>query len=198
MGRLEEEFARRWPGAELRVEYLRPEKVYEAILEDRADLGIVSYAESSKRITVIGWRDEQMVLAVAPESPLSAKGLVELSDLRGADFVGFDEDLPISRELKKFFRDHEIHVNPVMHFDNIGMIKEAVALGSGVSILPARVLDAEVAQGRLFAVPINAPGLFRPLGILHLRRKKFNRATQSFLQLLKTQPAPEPAALQSG
>jgi DNA-binding transcriptional LysR family regulator len=40
-----------------------------------------------------------------------------------------------------------------MHFDNIQMIKEAVALGSGVSILPARTMQAEIEQGRLVAVP---------------------------------------------
>ena len=35
-----------------------------------------------------------------------------------------------------------------MHFDNIQMIKEAVALGTGLSILPARTMEAEVEQGR--------------------------------------------------
>ena len=192
MWRLEEEFVRRWPDAELRVEYLRPEKVYHAILTDEADLGFVSYPESSKEITAIPWRDEQMVLVAAYGHALAARERIDLDHLRGIDFVGFDEDLPISRELKKFFRDREIEVNPVMHFDNIEMIKEAVALGSGVSILPERVLDAEIAQKRLVAIPINAPGLFRPLGILHLRRKRFNRATESFLELLRAQPEPVP------
>ena len=192
MWRLEEEFVRRWPDAELRVEYLRPEKVYHAILTDQADLGFVSYPESSKEITAIPWRDEQMVLVAAYGHALAARERVDLDHLSGIDFVGFDEDLPISRELKKFFRDREIEVNPVMHFDNIEMIKEAVALGSGVSILPERVLDAEIAQKRLVAIPINAPGLFRPLGILHLRRKRFNRATESFLELLRAQPEPVP------
>jgi hypothetical protein len=28
------------------------------------------------------------------------------------------------------------------------------------------------------------PGLLRPVGVLHRRRKKFNSATQSFLELL--------------
>ena len=71
-----------------------------------------------------------------------------------------------------------------MHFDNIQTIKEAVALGSGISILPARTMQAEIAQGRLVAVKLHAPDLHRPVGVLHRRRKKFNAATQSFLDLL--------------
>jgi len=192
MSRLEHEFARRWPGTELHVEYLRPEKVYEAILADATDLGFVSYPESSKEIHVIPWREERMVVAVAPGHALASRPVLDLSDLQGADFVGFDEDLPISRELTRFLREHEIEVNQVLHFDNVQMIKEAVALGSGISILPAPILRAEIPLGRIVAISIDAPGLFRPLGILHRRRKKFNRATLSFLQLLKEEPAPEP------
>src|SRR5580658_3167984 len=42
MARLREEFAAVCPGAQLQVELLRPDKVYEAILEDKADLGFIS------------------------------------------------------------------------------------------------------------------------------------------------------------
>ena len=61
-------------------------------------------------------------------------------------------------------------------------------LGSGVSIAPVRVIESEVNQGRLAAVNLREPGLYRPLGIIHRKRKKFNRATQSFLNLLQEAP----------
>jgi DNA-binding transcriptional LysR family regulator len=77
-----------------------------------------------------------------------------------------------------------VTVHMVMHFDNIQMIKEAVAIGSGVSILPARSMQAEIDRGRLVAAGLEAPGLVRPVGIVHRRRKKFNRAAQAFLELL--------------
>jgi DNA-binding transcriptional LysR family regulator len=98
--------------------------------------------------------------------------------------VGFDEDLSIRKELERFFRTRGIAVNLVMHFDNIQMIKEAVALGRGLSILPARTMQAEIAQGRLVAVPLRAPELVRPVGIVHRRRKPLNRAAQGFLALV--------------
>jgi ABC-type proline/glycine betaine transport system permease subunit len=37
-------------------------------------------------------------------------------------------------------------------------------------------------------VPIAAPGLFRPLGIIHRKKKRFHRAAQSFLDLLQETP----------
>ena len=192
MSHLQEEFAARYPTASLHVEYMRPEKVYEAVLNDTADLGLVSYPEASREVAAIPWRYEQMQVAVSPSHPLAARSEVYPADLNGQTFIGFDEDLSIRREIDRFFRASGVEVHLAMHFDNIQTIKEAVALGSGISILPARTMQAEIAQGRLVAVKLHAPELVRPVGIVHRTRKKFNRATQAFLELLAHQPAPKP------
>jgi len=191
MTHLQEEFSKRYATASLHVEYMRPEKVYEAVLNDAADLGLVSYPEGGRDLAVIPWREEQMQVAVPPSHPFARRSEVFPADLSGQTFIGFDEDLSIRRELDRFFKTEGIDVNLVMHFDNIHTIKEAVAVGSGISILPARTMQAEMAQGRLVAVKLHAPKLVRPVGIVHRKRKKFNRAAQAFLELLARQPAPQ-------
>ncbi len=57
-------------------------------------------------------------------------------------------------------------------------------LGTGISILPDCTMQTEIDQGRLVAVPLREPGLMRPVGIVHRRRKKLNRAAQLFMGLL--------------
>jgi DNA-binding transcriptional LysR family regulator len=143
---------------------------------------------AKRELAVVPWRKERMAVAVAPSHPLAAKRILQPADLQGQDFIGFDEDLLIRRELDRFFRDQGVEVNQVMQFDNIQTIKEAVALGSGISILPERTMQTEIDQGRLISVPLHAPELLRPLGIVHRKRKKFNLAAQAFLNLLREQP----------
>jgi DNA-binding transcriptional LysR family regulator len=189
MSQLEAEFQRRVPHVRLQVDFLRPEKVYEAVAADRADLGLVSYPEPTREISVIPWRHEEMVVATSPSHPLANREAVTAADLHGLDFIAFDEDLPIRREVDRYLRAHGVEVNVTMHFDNLQTVKEAVALGSGVSIVPARILRNELEQGRLAAVPIASPGLVRPLGIIHRKKKRFHRAAQSFLDLLQELPA---------
>jgi DNA-binding transcriptional LysR family regulator len=155
-------------------------------------LGLVSYPQARRDIAVIPWRDEEMQVAVPPSHPFAHRPEVHPADLNGQTFIGFDEDLTIRRELDRFFRAQGVEVNLAMHFDNIQTIKEAVVLGSGISILPARTMQAEIAQGRLVAVKLHAPGLVRPVGVVHRKRKKFSRAAQSFIELLTVQPVPEP------
>jgi DNA-binding transcriptional LysR family regulator len=128
-----------------------------------------------------------MVVAAAPTHTLARKSLLEPADLAGQAFVAFDPDLPIRRDIDRSLREWKVTLQIVMHFDNIQMVKEAVALGTAISILPARAMEAEIQQGRLVGIPINSD-LVRPLGIIHRRRKRFHRAAQAFLELLQNTP----------
>ncbi|MGH9720396.1 MAG: LysR family transcriptional regulator [Bryobacteraceae bacterium] len=197
MSRLREAFTERFPHVRLQVDYMRPDRIYEAVLGDKADMGLVSYPVATKELAVIPWREEEMAVAAAPNHPLAQTAVLVPSDLAAHDFVGFDEELTIRRELDRFFRGHDVEIRMAMQFDNIQMVKEAVALGSGVSILPARTFQADVEQGRLVSIPLLAPGLVRPLGIVHRRKKKFNRATQCFLELLQETPDADKAGFYS-
>jgi DNA-binding transcriptional LysR family regulator len=199
MSRLELEVGARMPETELLVEYLRPEKVYEAVVTDQADLGLVSYPESNREITAIPWREDEMMVAAAPSDPLAAKEKLVPSDLAQRDFVAYDDDLRVGREVKRYLRETGIQVNVVMHFDNTQSLKEAIILGAGIGILPVRVLRNDIEQGRLVTMPVEGCTLVRPLGIIHRRRKAFNQATQVFLELLQQEAALEhPATVAAG
>lgn len=184
MSKLEEEFYRRLPTAHLEVSYLRPEKVYQAVADDKVDLGLVSYPESTREVVALPWRDEPMVVACAPTHALAARKSVMPDELEHIDFIGFDEDLPISRDIERFLKERRVQVHVTMHFDNIQSMKEALRLGHAISILPAPMLKDDEDKGLLHSIPLEDP-LYRPLGIIHRRRRSFPRAAQVFLDLLR-------------
>src|ERR1035437_1346902 len=74
MSRLQEEFAALHPAGRLQVDYMRPERIYEAVRAETADLGLVSYPLASREIASIPWREEEMQVAVPPSHPLAEKG----------------------------------------------------------------------------------------------------------------------------
>jgi len=172
--------------------------VYAAVLADKVDLGLVSYPHGTREIKVIPWRQEEMVLATAPDHRLAKKaaairGPIPMEDLNGIDFVGFDEELPIRADVDRFFREKGVEVNVSVHFDNIEMIKEAVAHRVGVSIMPHRVMREDIRQKRLAAIRMAGASLYRPLGIIHRKTKRFQPVAQAFLDLLCEKPVPEAA-----
>ena len=185
MARHTREFTRLYPKASVRLEYLRTDEVYTAVLEDRADIGLLSYPNPTKDLEIIPWRREQMIVAVNREHPLSGETKVDAAKLEGQPFVAFDDDLYIRKVVDRYLKEHRVTVRPVMHFDNIANIKEAVGIGEGVSILPEPTVRQDVALGRLSAIPLNGAELVRTLGIIHRRRKKLSPAAIRFLELLQ-------------
>jgi LysR family transcriptional regulator, transcriptional activator of the cysJI operon len=185
LSRLEDDFRDRYPKADLQIQFLRPEKIEQAIRDDQADLGLISYPVATEELHVSPWREEEMVVAVGPRHPLARRKQILPFDLNGKDFVAFDEDLPIRRAIDRYLTEQMVEVNVVLHFDNIAHIKEAVAHGSGLSIVPRPIVDVDVLAGRLVALPLGPPHLIRPLGILYRRRKRLSKAAQAFLRLLE-------------
>src|ERR1035438_6309234 len=67
----------------LQVEYMRPDRIYDALRDGTADLGLVSYPEASREIAALPWRNEEMQLAVPPSHPLACRQVVYPADLNG-------------------------------------------------------------------------------------------------------------------
>ncbi len=186
MSRCMQDFMRHYPKAKVRLEFLRPNKVYEAVLHSEVDLGIVSYPTGSSEIAVIDLRSERMVLVCHPEHRLAGEEAVTVEQLSGESFVAFDRDLMIRKEIDRYFRQHSVAIEIGMEFDNIETIKQAVGIGAGVSILPEPTIRGERESGRLVAVQLIAPVLERPVGIIHRQRKVFTPTTTKFVELLQS------------
>lgn len=193
-------FMTTFPQVKVRLEYLRPNKVYDAVVNEEADLGIMSYPRKDRAVTTIPWRAERMVFVCYPSHPLAAKHLIAAADLEGEKFIAFDADLPIRKAIDRSLKQQHSRPNLVMELDNVETMKQAIEIGVGVSILPEPTIRREAAAGRLVAIPLAMAELVRPVGIILRRHRQISPSIQSFIDLLKSaerpgdqQPAPKPA-----
>src|SRR5207248_68782 len=116
-------------------------------------------------LAAVPWREEAMVLACSPVHPLAPNLAVRPEQLEGVQYIHFDRDLVVRREVDRFLREHGVSVEVVLEFDNIETIKKAVELGAGVALLPEPTLRREVEEHALVARPLHGCRLVRPLGI---------------------------------
>jgi DNA-binding transcriptional LysR family regulator len=184
MGQLVERFRSDWPHAQVHIDYLHPDRVVERVLDGTADLGLVSFPRKSAKLEALPWREEKMVLACAPKHALAHHLAAQLKDLAGQKFVHFDRNLAIRRKVDRFLKEHGVAVDVVLEFDNIENIKQAVAIGAGVALLPEPTLRREVKSRALVALPLYGSNFTRPVGIIHRRRARLGAAAQRFLELL--------------
>jgi len=173
------------PQAKVRLEYLHPDKVVEAVLHDEADLGILSFPPAKRSLNIIPWRTETMMFVCHPTHRLARRKLIAPADLDGEQFVAFDSDLKIRKAIDRCLRQHNVRVNVVMEFDNIETIKQAIAIGAGAGILPRPTILKEVGNRSLAAVPLTMTELVRPMGIIHRRGKLLTPTIARFLDVLR-------------
>jgi DNA-binding transcriptional LysR family regulator len=185
MSRYVQEFMTRHPKANVRLEYLHPERVLELVEQGQADIGIVSYPRSTRAIEAEPWREEPLVLACAPTSPFADRVQVSLGELDGQRMVAFDPDLVIRHEIDRVMAAHDAEPEVVMEFDYIETIKRAVEIDAGVALLPEPTLGRELAAGTLCAVRLAGDELVRPLGIIHARGKPLGPTAKRFIDLLR-------------
>jgi DNA-binding transcriptional LysR family regulator len=173
------------PQAKVLLECLHPQKVVEAVINDEADIGIMSYPPAIRSLSVIPWRSEQMVLVCRPGHRLAKRRMVMPDELNGEKFVAFDPHLGIRKAIDRSLKQRNVKVNVVMEFDNIETIKQAIAIDAGVSILPRPTVLKEVEIGSLAAVPLDIPGLVRPVGIIHRKQKHLSPTVARFIDSLR-------------
>ena len=160
--------------------------MYELVSEDQVDLGLVSYPQGSRTIGVAAWRDESMILVCSPEHRFARrKRPIGLSELNGLPVIGFDRELRMRRRLDRDLAERSVEIDVVMEFDNIDTIKRAVAVNTGISLLPEPTVRNELRDGTLMHVPVEGLDLVRPLGVLYRRGFELSKTTESFLRLLQ-------------
>ena len=189
MNRFVETFATQYPGAKVRLEYLHPTRVVESVSAGAAEIGLISFPKKWPDLTVIPWRDAEIVLAVHPSHRFAKLGAVDLRALDGETFVGYDQELPIRKAIDRCLRHHDVGVRVALEFDNIENIKRAVEIPAGVALLPEPTVVREVETGSLVAVRLTGQDprhrLKRPLAIVYRRHEQLGLTAARFLKLLK-------------
>src|SRR5215467_3833127 len=95
MGIYSQQFTQRYPHAKIRLAYLHPHEVIEAVINDEADLGILSFPSPHRSLTIVPWHSEPMVFVCHRAHPLAKKRLITAKDLQNQKFVAFEKNLPI-------------------------------------------------------------------------------------------------------
>jgi len=185
MSRYLQEFMSQHPKANVRLEYLHPQRVLEVVEAGEADIGVISYPRSTRGVDAEPWREEPMVLVVAPGHEFAGRDEIPLAALDGRAMVGFDPDLVIRHEIDRVLAAHGVEPRVVMEFDNIETIKRAVEIDAGAALLPEPTVVREVAAGTLAIVRIADQELVRPLGIIHARGRPLSPTVRRFIDLLR-------------
>ena len=180
-------FLHDYPSVNVRIEYRRSNLVYEDILHNSVDFGLVAFPQRVRQIEVIPFRNDRLILIAHPNHPLAKGGDVDIRTLAVHKFIGFDPDIPTRKAVDQIFRDYKLEITPVMEFDNIETVKRAVEIDHGIAIVPQATVVQEVRQGTLVTVNFKGKEFTRPLAILHRKGRVLTPAMKKFIDTLNVE-----------
>lgn len=189
-------FLKSYPTVNVHVEYRRSNQVYEDILGNADDLGLVAYPVKDPKLEVVPLRKDKLVLVCHPKHPLAKSSNVSLKELAGQRFIAFEPDIPTRKAIDKAFKDAGVEVHTAMEFDNIETVKRAVEIDAGVSIVPASTITQEIAKHTLEAIELENGSLSRPLAVIYKKSKVLSPAMKQFISTLKGEAATKTVALE--
>jgi DNA-binding transcriptional LysR family regulator len=178
-------FLKDYPTVHIHVEYRRANQVYEDVLGNVVDVGLVAYPNKDPKLEVVALRKDPLVLICHPQHPFAKQKGIKLKSVANQKFIGFEPDIPTRKALDKILKEHGVSVNNVMEFDNIETVKRAVEIDAGISIVPQATVSQEISKQTLAAIPLDDGDFFRPLAAIYKRSKVLSPALRQFLSILK-------------
>jgi DNA-binding transcriptional LysR family regulator len=178
-------FLKNYPTVKVHVEYRRANQVYDDVLSNVVDLGLVAYPTRDAKLETVPLRKDPLVLICHPQHPFAKNRSVKLKALAGQKFIGFEPDIPTRKALDKILKENSVEVHHVMEFDNIETVKRAVEIDAGISIVPLGTILQEVSKQTLAQVELEGGDFFRPLAAIYKKHKVLSPAVKQFLAILK-------------
>jgi len=177
-------FSSKYPTAQVRLDYMHPDRVYEVVEQGDVDLGLISYPEQSRTLEAIPWRNERLVVVCPPNHRFATEEFIALEQLSGEPLIAFAVGLRIRAEIDRILVQYNVAIKVALEFDNIENMKRAVEVNEGVGLLPEPTVAQEVASGSLIKRQLRDVELSRPLGIIHRRDRTLSTLAQQFVSLL--------------
>ena len=178
-------FMKNYPTVNIHVEYRRANQVYDDVLSNVVDLGLVAYPVKDAKLEIIPLRKEPLVLICHPQHPFTKQKAIKLKQLAGQKVIGFEPDIPTRKALDKILKEYEVEVKHVMEFDNVETVKRAVEIDAGISIVPLGTVTQEISKQTLASVTIEDGEFYRPLAAIYKKNKVLSPAMKQFLTILK-------------
>src|ERR1700689_1581269 len=147
------------------------------------ELRVLSYkAEEPRLHSVVTYLDE-LVLVVPPKHALAGAREVSIRQLGAESFVAHIVSSPYREKVLQAFQQHKTPLHMDLELPTLQAIKQFVALGSGVALMPEMSVETEVARGELVRIPVRELRVQRKLRLVYRKEAGLSHAARAFLKV---------------
>lgn len=156
--------------------------IEQKILDSSLDVGIVEGSVVDENIIQIPVCHDELVIVVGKKHPFYQKK-IKITELEGQQMVAREDGSQQRNQYEILLNQQGIETVKSWHCSNTEAIKRTITQGNGFSILSAKLVKEEVADGRLYIVPVQDIKVNREMHLIYHKNKFISRSMKSFIEI---------------
>jgi LysR family hydrogen peroxide-inducible transcriptional activator len=144
------QFSDAFPRCRLVVHENTTDELLKCCKQGSIDLAILAAPITEKYVEVEELFEEELLLVLPPDHPLTRRKHIRLSDVEGLPFVMLDEAHCLSDNITSFCRQRSMHPVVVERANQLITVQELVSLSHGISMIPQMARDLDRSKRRVY------------------------------------------------
>ena len=158
--------------------------IEELLLNRQVDMAVMSLVERKEHFAVEFLMLYELVVVATPSHRLARHAALALRDLQPETFLLREHGSGTRLDTEHHFEHLGVPLRASLELGSIEAIKEGVAAGLGVAVLPWDAVAFEIASGDLVKLDVEGFPLKRQWHLVHLQGRRLSRSAQALRQLL--------------
>lgn len=176
------EFAAQYPMVDIQIIISNSNDVIQGIRSNKLDIGLIEGETDYKDIDVRPFMNDEMIVVVPPDHPLSQMDLIEGNMLQNQTWVLREQGSGTRTYSDKLLSSLELNIKKTFIFTSIQGVKEAVMAGLGIALLSRLTVQKELKSNELNTFHLKNEPLIRPFSIVKKLDFESSKAMELFLR----------------
>ncbi|MED4635482.1 selenium metabolism-associated LysR family transcriptional regulator [Peribacillus frigoritolerans] len=176
------EFATKYPMVDIQIIISNSNDVIQGIRSNKLDIGLIEGETVYKDIDVMPFMNDEMIVVVPPDHPLSQMDLIEGNMLQNQTWVLREQGSGTRTYSDKLLSSLELNIKKTFIFTSIQGVKEAVMAGLGIALLSRLTVQKELKSNELKTFHLKNEPLIRPFSIVKKLDFEASKAMELFLR----------------
>jgi len=156
-----------------------------SLLEFKNEVVVIAKATESPDVTFIPLSQEELVIIVSVNHPLTAKQNISPRELAKEPLIMKETGSGTRKRVNMFFEQHHCTPNVLMETSNNEFIKQLVQKGEGISMLVKACVAAEIEEQKLATIPLKGQQIYLDVSFAYLKKQPLSAPARAFGGVLK-------------
>ena len=177
-------FSRQHPKVDIRLDVTNRETMLRKLESNEPDLVLMGQPPSNLDVSASDFMDNPLLLVAAPDHPMAKSRNISLESLTNETFVLREPGSGTRLAMERFFLEYEFQPKSTVEMGGNEVIKQAIEVGLGLSVLSAHTVELELSANRLITLDVVGMPIIRRWYIAHRTGKRLTPTAKSFKQFV--------------